>query len=83
MSVACVSEDIRNDFMRLWTPQTANKRSAIISDCDLIYWHPFEALYVGLATYREKYEWSPKEFEVHVKEEEQRWASIRKHRTWW
>ena len=85
MTVVAVSSDIRDDFLRLhpFVPSPLRCRSATIRDYGLVSWHPFERLYVGLATYVEQTKWSPEEDKIHVQQESQHWEQVEAERSWW
>lgn len=79
MSVVAVSSRVRDDFLALWPQYPARRRTALIRDLPLIEWHPFDRLYVGVATYEEPREWTM----VEVEQERQHWAMLERERSWW
>lgn len=83
MSVAAVSPQIRDDFLRLWPPYPARSRTATIRDHGLIGWRRFAQLHVGLATYRDERQWTPEEYAVCVERGRDRLAAIECDRSWW
>lgn len=83
MSVLAVSPEIRDDYLRLSLTVPARFRTATISNYCLIPWHPFPRLYVGLATYVEKREWTPEEYLVDRELQRERRALIQRERSWW
>ena len=54
-------------------------RTATISNFELITWHPFPQLYVGVVIYDEKSEWTLEEYLVRNKRKE----LIQRERSWW
>ena len=82
MSVVAVSPNVRDHFLDLWPPRQARRRTAVIRNHRLIRWHPFEQLFVGLATYDER---ELMNAEGNAWDEWRRWqrAKLQEERSWW
>jgi hypothetical protein len=83
MTVSCVSAKVRDDFLALWLLEAPRCRSITVSDWGLIRWHPFGTLYVGIATYEEQREWTPKDFFLWLKRNEAHAERLENGRSWW
>jgi hypothetical protein len=83
MSVAAVTPQICDDFLRLWPPYPARCRTVTIRDYVLIGWRGFAQLHVGVATYREEREWTPEEYAVCIQRSRDRLTAIERDRSWW
>jgi hypothetical protein len=83
MSVMAVSPEVRDHFLSLWPQYPARRKTAVISDRPLIGWHPFPRVYVGVATYEERHQWTPSEYVVWAEQHRQHWAMLERERSWW
>jgi hypothetical protein len=83
MSVMAVSPEVRDHFLALWPEYPARRKTTVISDCPLIAWHPFPRVYVGVATYEERHQWTPAEYVVWAEQHHLHWAMLERERSWW
>ena len=83
MSVTAVSPQTRNDFIANWPPRVQRTRNAMIADYGLIYWHPFDRLFVGLATYFHRHPQLDEDPHRHIQEDHLRRKVVEGRRTWW
>jgi hypothetical protein len=83
MSVVAVSEQIRDDFLRLWLMYPARRRLTTIADFGLLRWRTFPQLYVGLATYHEQHRWTCEEYSVYVEKYTEHQRVLESQRSWW
>ncbi|EDL56290.1 MULTISPECIES: hypothetical protein [Gimesia] len=83
MTVFAVSPQIRDDFLRLWPMYPARRRTATIADFGLVHRRSFPQLYVGVATYKEQYEWTPEEYFVYCKLDQEYRERLESERSWW
>ena len=83
VSVQCVSEDVRDDYLRHAFPNPIRTKTATVRDAGLIQWKPFARLYVGLASFREPINPSAAEFEEWMEDLRKHEMIIEPRRTWW
>ena len=83
VSVLATSSQIREDFLRFWPDQAARTRHFIIRDIGLISWHPFEALYVGMASYSCPYSDPLSNPRKLIGNLEHHCQNVEINRTWW
>lgn len=83
MTVLAVSAEVRDHFLALWPEYPARRKTAVIADRPLIGWHPFAQVYVGVATYEERYEWTPAEYLVWAEQHRLHRATLERERSWW
>jgi len=82
-SVVAVSPEIRDDFLRLYPLDPARRRTATITNFDLISWRPFPKLHVGLATYLEEHNWPVDRRDAYREAYRERTARLQQQRSWW
>lgn len=83
MSVMAVTAEVRDHFLALWPEYPARRKTAVISDLPLLGWHPFVRVYVGVATYEERHQWTPDEYINWAEQHRQHWAMLERERSWW
>jgi hypothetical protein len=83
MSVKCTTSWVRDDFIRLQPEYPARTKSATINDMGLVHWRDFGQLYIGLASYTEPREWTPKEFDEWLPRHLAHIERVEKERSWW
>jgi hypothetical protein len=80
MSVRAVSEEIRDDFLRLWPLQPTRTRTYTFTDDGLIYWLNFKRVYVGVVSYASTWCESSHDFDAFKR---QHFNAVEAGRTWW
>lgn len=83
MSVMAVSAEVRDHFLALWPAYPARRKTAVIADRPLIEWHPFPRVYVGVAIYEERHQWTPAEYAVWAERRREHWDRLERERSWW
>jgi hypothetical protein len=83
MTVYAVSSRVRDEFLALWPPAPARRRTSTIVDRGLIGWRPFSQVFVGVATYQEQRECTPAEYAEWARRYHQHQVVLENQRTWW
>ncbi|HEY7157847.1 MAG TPA: hypothetical protein VH575_28070 [Gemmataceae bacterium] len=83
MSVMAVSPQVRDNFLALWPLYPARRRTATIADRGLIGWHPFGQVFVGVATYEKKQQWTRDEHAVWIEQYRRHQTVLEQERSWW
>jgi hypothetical protein len=82
MTVTAASARVRDDFLELWPPDSARRRTATITDYNLIGWQPFARVFVGVATYAQQ-QWTLEQHTHWVELCRGHKDMLGRERSWW
>ena len=84
MSVAAVSPQIRDEFLRLWPFRPTRVRTATLRGDGLIPWHPLPRLHAGIADATfDPAKSTPEEYDSFLEQNRDHGARLKNERSWW